>query len=1293
MTIVQQLQDLQSNLDQVLHKDLKLLQQSLGRLQGKARQGSLTEPEFRQFAERFMSSHRAYLERSAQIPVKLELVAELPISQEADRIRQAIIEHQVVVLAGETGSGKTTQLPKICLQAGRGRAGQIGHTQPRRLAARSVAQRLADELGCPLGEQVGYSVRFDDRAQASSLIKVMTDGILLAEIQSDPMLWQYDTLIIDEAHERSLNIDFLLGYLKRLLQKRPELKLIITSATIDTQRFGQHFNAPVIEVPGRSYPVDLHYLPANDCREGLDLATAVMEGIDHLLTLERQGQTPSKGGDILVFLPGEGDIRDCHHLLKRQALPHCEVLPLYARLSPAEQQRIFSSHSGRRIVLSTNVAETSLTVPGIVYVIDSGLARVSRYSPKAKIQRLPIEAISQASANQRAGRCGRVSHGLCLRLYSEQDFNQRPAFTEPEILRTNLAAVILQMLQLRLGSVSEFPFVEPPDARMIKDGYWLLFELGAVDHNNALTPLGRQLARLPIDPRLGRMLIEAQQQHCLAEVITLVSALSIQDVRERPHDARAKADAAHAQDKDKDSDFSSLLKLWQRIDEQRQALGSSALKRWCQSQYINYLRYREWRDLHRQVHLACKSLGFISNEQAADYEPLHRALASGLLSQVAMWKEKRLYSAARNRQCIIFPGSQLAKQTPKWIMAAELTETSELFARQVARIEPHWLEPMAQHLVKKQHAEPHWEKKRGQVVALETQKLYGLPIVAGRKINFAQVDPALAREIFIRQALVEGEYLRPPKPLLANWQTMADIQDLENRKRKRDLLIDDDTLFRFYDERLPAEITNGKGFEKWLKHNAQTIALSHDQLLAQEADVRSQDYPDQMQFAGLELPINYQFAPGADDDGLTLTVPLGALRQLPANQLDWLVPGMLRDKCIVLIKALPKALRKTLVPVPDVVDQLLLILARGELPLTQALSQAIYRLKQVRVSEQDWDTSKLESHHRLRIKVIDGQGKTVRTGRDLHELKQSLEHMPQEVVISKTNPLEQSGLNDWQGPDLPESYQYQQAGFGIKAYPALVDEGMSLGIKLFDQLDYALQQHQQGIVRLARLRFQSQEKYLRQNLPKFKQSALFFAPFGKAADLEEDIVKASFRRCFAAAPEHLPRTADDFNSLATSRIGDLAELGFNLAEHCFLILQRHHQVAKQLKGKVSFATAFVYSDIKAQLQELVYPGFISATPETWLNQLPRYLQACDLRLNRASGLSSREQYWVEQLRQLWLQYQQRMLQHRQEQRFDPELEHFRWLLEEYRVSLFAQQLGTLEPVSEKRLQKQWQKVS
>ncbi|HWK54907.1 MAG TPA: ATP-dependent RNA helicase HrpA, partial [Hyphomicrobiales bacterium] len=884
---------------------------------------------------------------------------QLPVSQRVDDIKRLIAANQVVIIAGETGSGKTTQIPKICLELGRGAKGMIGHTQPRRLAASTVASRIASELGVALGQLVGFQVRFTDTSTADTRIKLMTDGILLAETQQDRLLKRYDTLIIDEAHERSLNIDFLLGYLKRLLPKRPDLKVIITSATIDVASFSRHFNeAPVIEVSGRTYPVDLHYRPAEDLSEGLELPEQVVAAFDFIRQREREHRQAYR--DVLVFLSGEKEIRETADLLRKQQYPNLDVLPLYARLSLREQQRVFESHSGRRIVLTTNVAETSLTVPGIGYVIDSGLARISRYSVRAKIQRLPIEPISQASANQRAGRCGRLGPGTCVRLYSEADFQARPAFTDTEITRTNLASVILQMLALGLGDIEKFPFLEAPDSRAVRDGYRLLEELQAVDDQGRLLPLGRRMARLPLDPRLARILLEAAQRHCLHEALIIVSALSVQDPRERPLDKQQAADEAHRRFRHPESDFCAFLALWDFYEKQRQEVGSKQLRKFCNTNYLSYMRMREWREVHRQLLLLCQELKLTVNREPATYEEIHLALLSGFLSQVATRLEEGGYLGGRSRKYVMFPGSTLHRKPVRWIVSAELVETSQLFARMNARVEPEWIEKLAGHLLRRDYAEPHWAERQGQVMGYEKVLLYGLALVERRKVRYARVDPIAAREIFIRDGLV-AQRLRTRAPFYhANAATLERVSELEERTRRRDILVDEQTLVDFYEARLPADVLDVASLERWYfrlpKTEAQKLLLRDEDLMRTALDsAELEQFPQRFSSGELDLNLQYAFEPGRVDDGVSVDVPVSALKQLKTEELDWLVPGLLREKCIALIKALPKALRKHFVPVPDVVDKLLPALDASQGSLRVALAHQLLRLTGVAVPLDSWE--------------------------------------------------------------------------------------------------------------------------------------------------------------------------------------------------------------------------------------------------------------------------------------------------------------------------------------------------
>ncbi len=932
----------------------------------------------------------------------------LPVSERVDDIREAIEQNQVVIIAGETGSGKTTQIPKICMNSGRGIRGLIGHTQPRRIAARTVAGRIAEELGEQTGGQVGYQVRFTDTTSDQSRVKVMTDGILLSEVQHDRFLDRYDTLIIDEAHERSLNIDFLMGYLRQLLPKRPDLKVIITSATIEVERFSEFFSgAPVIEVSGRTYPVDVRYRPLTGDEDDRDQGwtDGVLRAMEEIEQHERAEKQPP--GDVLVFLPGEREIRSLSKVLRHAELRHTEVLPLYSRLSNQEQNRIFQGHRGRRIVLSTNVAETSLTVPGIRYVIDTGVARISRYSVRSKIQRLPIEPVSQASANQRAGRCGRVAPGICFRLYDETDFINRPEYTDPEILRTNLASVILQMTTWGLGDIRHFPFLEPPDRRLINDGYKLLEELGAVDDKRRLTNLGRTMARLPLDPRLARMLVTSSEQGSLAETLVIIAGLSVQDPRERPQDKQQAADQAHAPFNDKESDFLTLLNIWNFYEEQRQELSQNQLKKVCQKSFLSWMRMREWRDIHRQLTLICREQKLKLNRDAASYESLHKAILAGLLGQVAVKLEKKEYLATRNRKVMIFPGSKVSKTGPKWIVAAEIVETSRVFARVVAKIEPEWIEPLAGHVVKHHFFEPHWEQKRGQVMGYEKVSLYGLDIIAKRRIPYSKVDPEECRNLFIRRALVEGDYQSKAPFIARNRELLDTVENLERKTRRRDLLVEDEVLVAFYDQRLPADIVSGRHFESWWKQlsadQLRDMDLTEADILQRPVDEQAGSlYPDYLEWEGVRYPLSYEFEPTSERDGVTLQAPVMALKQLPARRLEWLVPGLLREKCIALVKGLPKALRRNFVPVPDFVDAALENLQASNEPLALQLGEQLRRMTGVRIDADAWPQEDLPKHLRMNLRVVDDAGKPIAEGRETEKLQSELEGRAEAALSSAT---------------------------------------------------------------------------------------------------------------------------------------------------------------------------------------------------------------------------------------------------------------------------------------------------
>ena len=1227
----------------------------------------------------------------------------LPVADRKDDIKKAILENQVVVIAGETGSGKTTQLPKICLEAGRGVYGMIGHTQPRRLAARSVASRIADELQVAVGEQVGYQVRFTDHSNDSSLVKLMTDGILLAESQNDRFLNRYDTIIIDEAHERSLNIDFLLGYIKLILPKRPDLKVIITSATIDVDRFSKHFdNAPVIEVSGRTYPVETLYRPVEDLElEGreadLRLQQGILGALEEIESFERAGKG-ARLGDVLVFLSGEREIRETHKFLRDAKLAHTEILPLYARLSAAEQNRIFQGHSGRRVILSTNVAETSLTVPGIRYVIDPGTARISRYSVRSKVQRLPIEPVSQASANQRKGRCGRVSDGICIRLYSEEDFLGRPEFTDAEILRTNLASVILQMLRMGLGDISLFPFVDSPDGKAINDGFKLLQELGAVNKERRITTIGRQLSQLPVDPRLGRMLVEANKNRALHEALIVVSALSTQDPRERPQEKQQSADQKHREFYHEDSDFMTYVNLWEAYEEQRQELSQNQLRKYCKKQFLSFMRMREWRDLHRQLTLACKDLKFTANEEPASYADLHKSLLSGLLSHLGNKDDEADYMGARNRRFYVFPASTLYKRKPKWVMSAELVETSRLFARTNARVEPQWIEPLAGDLVKRNYFEPHWEKKRAQVVAFEQVTLYGLIVVGRRRVNYGPVDPVAAREIFIREALVEGHYESRGAFQKHNLDLIGEVDELEAKSRRRDILVDPETLYAFYDERLPGYISNGATFEKWRKgaehKQPQLLLLTKEYLMRHDAEqVTENRYPDRFKWEGLELPLSYHFAPGETDDGVTLTLPVQALRLLPKHRMEWLVPGMLYEKCVAMVRALPKPVRKNFVPVPDFVKGAMEALNACDEPLTEMLGRQLTRMSGVRIADDVWSVENLDPHFFMNYRILDDDGNLLGQGRNLNKLRQKYAEMSQDSIrkLSKSH-LEQEGLKDWTCGELPAEITRKAGGLILKSYPALVDQKDSVAVQLFESAELAEVENYKGLCRLFRMKCSAQLKFALSKMPQLKATKLLATNLLNHKILEDDLQSLLIAGVFLNKEQPRPKNKDEFTALIEKHKGDLVPFAEKIDPLLNDIFRSASNITRQLKGKISFDRALAMADIKQHLSRLLSPGFMQQAGMEWLSHYPRYLSAIEIRLEKLPAQVNRDLAWTEELNLLWQKYSKRLEVHQQHKMIDPNLQLFYWMSEEYRVSLFAQQLGTRFPVSDKRLRKLWSEV-
>ena len=1238
--------------------------------------------------------------RQAAAP-RIHFPPALPISRRTGEIAEAVGAHPVVIVAGETGSGKTTQLPKICLQLGRGIRGTIGHTQPRRLAARTVAERIAEELGVPVGGAVGWKVRFTDRVGDDTLVKVMTDGILLAEIQSDPALRQYDTLIVDEAHERSLNIDFVLGYLKQLLPRRPDLKVIITSATIDPERFSRHFSgAPVIEVSGRSYPVEIRYRPFGPGAADPDDRDQPQAICDAVTELRGVGH-----GDILVFLSGEREIRDTRDALQALKLTDTEILPLYTRLSAAEQHRVFepagirARHTGhrgatRRIVLATNVAETSLTVPGIRYVIDPGTARISRYSRRLKVQRLPIEPISQASAIQRAGRCGRTADGICIRLYAEQDFDSRPEFTDPEIVRTHLASVILQMAALNLGHVAAFPFIDPPDRRQISDGMALLHELGALQEPSTLrlTKIGRTLAHLPLDPRLARMVVAAGQHGCLDDVLVIVAALSIQDPRERPTDAQAAAQEAaahHARFADKTSDFISFLNMWRYLDSQQQALSSTQFRKLCKVEYLHYLRVREWQDLHGQLRriarglkLAGASAGVAASADMQGGQEVHVSLLAGLLSHIGLFDaETRDYLGARGARFAVFPGSALFRKPPRWVMAAELVETSRLWGRIAARIEPQWVEPLAGHLVKRSYSEPHWEHHRGAVVAHEKVTLYGIPIVTARKVDYARIDPELSRELFIRHALVAGDWETRHAFFHANRTLLDDVEELEQRARRRDIAVDDETLFDFDDRRIPAEVVSARHFDSWWRkaRKTQPDLLDFDPaILIAGAGVSERDYPGSWPFGSLPLELSYRFEPGADADGVTVHVPLQLLNQIDPTSFSWQVPGLRQELVIALLRSLPKALRRQLVPLPDQARALLARMTPYQQPLLDALERELAAAG-LPVRRADWRPDRVPAHLTITFQIRDSQH-VLAQGKDLAVLARQLQPQLQTTLSAAGAGVERRGLRSWKVGTLPRTYQYEQAGHLVTAYPALVDEGDTVAVALLPT--EAQQRHAMwaGTRRLLLLAESGLLKSVQRSLDRHARLVLARNPDGDLDALLADCITGAADALIAACGGP-PHDENGFTALRDRGHAELPGLVQAVLGYVQQIVSAAHAVETRLAGLTAAVLAPAVADIRAQLAGLLGSGFVTATGAQRLPDLVRYLQAIVRRLDTLPRDPDRDAGWMHRIDAVTQTYRQL----RDDLGDVPQVEQIRWMIEELRVSYFAQQLRTRYPVSDQRI--------
>lgn len=1300
---------LQFDLSKVMLRDRFKFQKDLQRLASLKRDlinlQDKSEEELQRSYQHALDKFQQRFDKSAQVlqsrqtlELHIEYPPQLPVSEQHESIAQLIQNNQVVILAGETGSGKTTQLAKICLELGRGREALIAHTQPRRVAASSVASRIAEELQVELGKQVGYQIRFKDQSTDDTLLKLMTDGVLLAEIPHDRFLQKYDTIIIDEAHERSLNIDFLLGYVKRILPKRPDLKLIITSATIDVERFSEHFNnAPVKTVSGRTFPVDMQYRPVEDITDDNDISSAILATVEEIAHSERK-QAVRSSGDVLVFLPGEHDIRQASLMLRHSDLPNLDVLPLYSRLSNTEHQKIFnprSNTSSRRIILATNVAETSLTVPGIRYVIDSGLARMSRYSHRSKVQRLPIEKVSQASANQRAGRCGRISAGMCFRLYAEDDFNTRDEFTQPEIQRTNLSAVILQMLSMRLGEIENFPFVEAPDQRLINDGVKQLQEVAAIDQARNLTSLGRQMSKLPIDPRLASMLIQAGKEGSLKEVLIVVAALSVQDPRENPAEKREAAREKHSRFKDPDSDFISLLKLWDYLEELRQELSNNQFSRRCKKEFLAPQRVREWRETHHQLRSICKKINLIENHQDADSSSIHRALMAGLLTQIGFQQDNKVFEGVRNRQFRVFPASFLAKKPPKWVMAGELIETSQLFAHQVAKVDPLWIQDLGSHLLKYSYSEPHWSQKRGEVMAYQQSALYGLVIEDKKAVSYSLIDAKVSHEIFLRSALVE-EQMRSNAPFYRhNRNIRKSLLEIEEKSRRRDVVANDERIYQFYAQLIPEAITNVAAFDKWRKtaekKNPKLLFANNSHYQAAEiGEGTEEQFPNSLEWKGVDYALTYRFQPGHNEDGISMSLPVALLNRVPRFRFQWLVPGLLSDKCEALLRCLPKQHRRNLVPIPDTVKDLLGQLQLADMPLHLALAEQLKKQRRLTIPVEAWQLESLDNFFQMNFQLQDEKGKLIEQSRDLSMLLKKHGHKVQQVLDKQLeNKPDKVAYSRWEFDDIQREQSFSQGGNEIQSFPAISDEGDHVIIRLTDYAHIQAQTHRAGVVRLAMLELSQSVKYLRKELLKSNAIKLKLSGEYDHKQLLEDLIRAAFNHTLFA--HQLPFEKQVYQKLVNEKRSELTATAQLLEKVLTEVLDWDYKIRQQITELKAKNIDDLLADIQQQRQQLFYNGFLYYTPFENLQDLGKYFKAISVRLERMQGQIAKDRTYTEELSD----FSQRLSVMEKDypgSSLLPAAIDFRWMLEEYRLSLFAQQLKTKKPISAKRLDKQWQKV-
>jgi ATP-dependent helicase HrpA len=1295
------LENLKQEIELCQLADQHRFRQTLQRLSKLNTSSKTTRTQIQELRKAVESSKQSCNLRILAIPSIIKYPEKLPVSGRAAEVVALLANNQVVVIAGDTGSGKTTQIPKMCLQAGYGKTGLIGHTQPRRLAAVSVANRIAEELGTEPGKGVGYQVRFNEKVSNNTFLKLMTDGILLAEIQQDKFLNRYEVIIIDEAHERSLNIDFLLGFLHQLLRKRPDLKLIITSATIDVEKFSRHFfDAPIVSVSGRTFPVEVNYMPLIETSslgaEDDRIAQGVLDAIQEIITYDRKRK--GEFGDILVFLSSEREIREISALLRKQRLSNIEVLPLYSRLPHSEQIKIFAPHHGRRIVLSTNVAETSLTVPGINYVIDSGFARMSRYNLQSKVQRLPIEPISQASANQRKGRCGRLADGICIRLYSEDDYKSRPEFTDPEIRRTNLASVILRMLHLRLGIPEDFPFLEPPERKAINEGFKLLIELNALTTKRVLTGSGRLMARFPVDPKFACMLVEASRQSCLAELLIIVSVLSIQDPRELNADNRQKAQQKHSVYEHKKSDFLSFVNLWKFYEALRQNSSQAQLRKYCSSNYLSYMRMREWREVHHQLLLSCQQMGLRINKEAADYSSVHLAIIAGSLNQIANKVEGRSYLGNRNKRFSLFSSSVVSGSNAKWIVSGELIETTQTFASIAAQIEPEWVEQMALHLIKREYSDPHWSKKKQAVMAYQKVTLYGLTIIERSLVTYNHIDESACRKIFIEEGIGQNEVRSRQEFILHNIKFLADLNRQEEKIRKPNMIVSEREIFDFYDRQLPAEVYSTSRLNKWLdtekKQQPDILKMTLEALTNLQAeDEILQQYPDKASVQNNELAIDYAFDPGSKRDGATVEIPLALLSQTTQADLDWAVPGIIEEKCIALIKSLPKALRKKFIPVNDFVKQAISGMSAADGTLLDSLLMQVRNIKGLQISKSEFTGAKIPDHLQVKIRLVNEAGEEQGFGNDIDRLRMDI-GINESVQFSVSKPkkyqhaLEQSGLQNWEIEDLPAQVEVGDS-LALIRYPALVDEGDTVAVALFAEKNAASAAMAAGLNRLYMLRSVQQKNVLKKQFRRFADGNALKIP-KQLLNLSEQAVTASYLTAFQI-PDIMPRCKKDFEDSLNN--GKPKILG--AADNIEIVLQKILDTRKALLGDIRHlkngSLNYAFNDISSQLDRLLPKELLVRTSYDWLKELPRYLKASQLRIAKAPHLGAKDESNSLELISLMSRWSK--LESDPRLCNSQELELLRWMIEEYRVSLFAQSLGTKIPVSAKRIEAQFEKIS